>query len=124
MSANDRAQFKKEYADLEEKSSNKSYVEYIRKQLKAAEKDGVKLNETQVKKLGQMIQPLIQNPSGAFMDMLYSNKKRLKPTYENLLRWTESPDRYDLTGVDTARTDETVKARKPKSPAIFELLGL
>ncbi|MCI5093490.1 hypothetical protein [Phaeodactylibacter sp.] len=124
MSATEREQFKKEYADLEEKATNKSYIGYIRSQLKAAEKDGVKLSEAQVRKLGQMIPPLIQNPSGAFIDMLYSNKKRLKPTYENLLRWTESPDRYDLIGVDTARTDETVRARKPKEPSIFSLLGL
>ncbi|MCI4650872.1 hypothetical protein [Phaeodactylibacter sp.] len=124
MSATEREQLKKEYADLEEKASNKSYIGYIRNQLKAAEKDGVKLSEAQVRKLGQMIQPLIQNPSGAFIDMLYSNKKRLKPTYENLLRWTESPDRYDLIGVDTARTDETVTARKPEKPSIFTLLGI
>jgi cell division septation protein DedD len=124
MSATEREQFKKEYADLEEKASNKSYIGYIRSQLKAAEKDGVKLSEAQVRKLGQMIQPLIQNPSGAFIDMLYSNKKRLKPTYENLLRWTESPDRYDLIGVDTARTDETLTARKPEKPSIFTLLGI
>lgn len=124
MSADDRQQFKKEYADLEEKASNKSYIGYIRSQLQAAEKDGVKLSEAQVKKLGQMIQPMIQNTTGAFLDMLTSNKKRLKPTYENLLRWTESPDRYDLIGVDTARTDETVTARKPKKPGIFELIGL
>uniref|UniRef100_UPI0024A9137D zeta toxin family protein n=1 Tax=Phaeodactylibacter xiamenensis TaxID=1524460 RepID=UPI0024A9137D len=124
MSATEREKFKKEYADLEEKASNKSYIGYIRSQLKAAEKDGVKLSEAQVRKLGQMIQPLIQNPSGAFIDMLYSNKKRLKPTYENLLRWTESPDRYDLIGVDTARTDETVTARKPEKPSIFTLLGI
>jgi hypothetical protein len=44
-------------------------------------------------------------------------------TFDGWLRRTESPDRYDLIGVDTARTDETVKARKPKLPAIFELLG-
>ncbi len=124
MSADDREKYKKEYADLEKKKDNKSYLGYIKKQLKAAEKDGVKLSEAQVKKLGIMIQPLIQNPSGAFLDILSSNKKRLKPTYENLLRWTESPGRYDLIGVDTANTKATVKARKPESPAIFDLLGL
>ena len=113
-----------EYAELEENASNKSYIGYIRSQLKAAEKDGVKLSEAQVRKLGQMIQPLIQNPSGAFIAMLYSNKKRLKPTYETLLRGPERPDRYDLIGVDTARTDEPVKARRPETPSIFTLLGI
>ncbi|WP_282782237.1 zeta toxin family protein [Phaeodactylibacter xiamenensis] len=123
MSADDREKYKKEYADLEKKKDNKSYLGYIRKQLKAAEEDGVKLSEAQVKKLGIMIQPLIQNPGGAFLDILSSNKKRLNPTYENLLRWTESPDRYDLIGVDTARKDSTVKARKPKKPSIFDIIG-
>jgi hypothetical protein len=37
---------------------------------------------------------------------------------------TESSDRYDLIGIDTACTDETVKARKPKEPNLFKLLGL
>lgn len=124
MNAEDRERYKKEYADLEKKKDNKSYLAYIRKQLKAAEKDGVKLSEAQVKKLGVMIQPLIQNKKGAFLDILSANKKRLKPTYENLLRWTESPGGYDLIGVDTANKDETLKARKPENPAIFTLLGL
>ncbi|KGE89492.1 MAG: hypothetical protein ACE362_27035 [Phaeodactylibacter xiamenensis] len=71
-----------------------------------------------------MIQPLLQSELGALQDILGANKKRLKPTYENLLRWTENPGGYDLIGVDTTEKGPTVKARKPKSPAIFELLGL
>ncbi|WP_421947107.1 zeta toxin family protein [Phaeodactylibacter xiamenensis] len=124
MTATARSAFRAEFADLAEKKAHKYYLAYIKKQLKSAEEDGVKLSEAQVKKLGQMIQPLLQSELGALQDILGANKKRLKPTYENLLRWTENPGGYDLIGVDTTETGPTVKARKPKSPAIFELLGL
>ncbi|MCB9267828.1 MAG: hypothetical protein H6558_22630 [Lewinellaceae bacterium] len=35
------------------------------------------------------------------------------PTYDNLIRWTESPGKYDLQGVDiSAKAKESVKAGK------------
>ena len=124
MTTADRVLFKKEYDDLANKKENKSYVSYIRKHLKKAEEDGVKLSPSKIIKLGLMIQPLVQSKRGAFLDFLGPNKKRLAPTYENLLRWSEDPGRYDLIGVDTSLEKATVKARRPKEPSIFEMIGL
>ena len=43
---------------------------------------------------------MIQRPGSALLDILLTSKKVLAPTYDNLIRWTESPGRYDLQGVD------------------------
>lgn len=120
----DRDRFKKEYNDLEKKKNNKSYLAFLRKHLKSAQEDGVTLSEAQVVKLGIMLRPLVQSQRGAFIDVLFDNRRVLAPTYDNLLRWTENPGNYDLQGVDTSKKEATTKAKAPKKPSLFELIGL
>lgn len=66
------------------------------KHLKAAQEDGVTLSEAQVIKLDIMLRPLVQSQHGAFIDVLFDNRRVLAPTYDNLLRWAEQPGNYDL----------------------------
>lgn len=69
--------------------------------------------------------PLIQRKGAALLDILLTSQKVLAPTYDNLIRWTESPGRYDLQGVDiAAKVKESVKARKVEKPSLFEMIGL
>ncbi|MCB9267775.1 MAG: zeta toxin family protein [Lewinellaceae bacterium] len=121
----DRDLFRKEYQDLAEKKDNKSYLAYIRKQLKQAQDEGVEFGEQEIINLGIAIRPLIQRKGAALLDILLTSKKVLAPTYDNLIRWTESPGRYDLQGVDvSAKAEESVKARKVKQPSLFDMIGL
>lgn len=49
-------------------------------------------------------------------DSKSTNKRRLAPTEENLLKWAKKPGRYDLIGVDNAgRIDVTVHRKKDKN---------
>ena len=121
----DKNLFRKEYQDLAQKKDNKSYLAYIRKQLKQAQEEGVEFDEKEIIKLGIAIRPLIQRPGSALLDILLTSKKVLAPTYDNLIRWTESPGRYDLQGVDiSVKAKESVKARKVEEPSLFEMIGL
>lgn len=120
----DKDLFRKEYQDLAEKKDNKNYLAYIRKQLKQAQNEGVDFSETDIIKLGIAIRPLIQRPGSALLDILLTSKKVLAPTYDNLIRWTESPGRYDLQGVDiSAKVKDSVKARKVEDPSLWEMIG-
>lgn len=93
------------------------------KHLKAAQEDGVTLSEAQVIKLDIMLRPLVQSQHGAFIDVLFDNRRVLAPTYDNLLRWAEQPGNYDLQGVDTEKKEATVNARAPKKASVFEVIG-
>lgn len=120
----DKDLFRKEYQDLAEKKGNKSYLAYIRKQLKQAQDEDVEFGEQEIIKLGIAIRPLIQRPGSALLDILLTSKKVLAPTYDNLIRWTESPGRYDLQGVDiSSKAKESVKARKVEEPSLWEVIG-
>lgn len=49
-------------------------------------------------------------------DSKSTNKRRLAPTEENLLKWAKKPGRYDLIGVDNAgKIDVTVHRKKDKN---------
>ncbi|KAA3622452.1 MAG: hypothetical protein DWQ02_26030, partial [Bacteroidetes bacterium] len=100
-------------------------IKYIKGILMVAKNDKVQFSESDVIKLGIIIQPIIQRQHAIEYDNVVTNKRTLAPTFNNLLRWTGNPGRYDLIGVDSAKNDKpTVLARKVKRARIFNLLGI
>jgi predicted ABC-type ATPase len=96
------------------KSARQTTINYIKK--KALKIDqGKKLSEAEVIKLALAAQPLIRSGRSVVLDTLFTNKKRLDPTVDGLLRWLKAPDRYDLIGVDVKDSAKaTVKPKRPK----------
>lgn len=59
------------------------------------------------------------------VDAAKSGKKRLAPTYNNLMRWVQHPGTYDLIGVDvSADAEPTLVARQVKKSKVMGLFGL
>ena len=55
-------------------------------------------------------------------DSKSTNKRRLAPTEENLIKWAKKPGRYDLIGVDNAgRVDVTVHRKKDRNKVPLSL---
>lgn len=100
-------------------------LKYIKRILKIAKNDKVQFVTSDIIKLGIIIQPILQGDQAIENDVSRSNKRTLSPTFNNLLRWTSNPGRYDLIGVDTFKNAKpTVLARKVKKARIFNLLGI
>lgn len=100
-------------------------LKYIKNILEIAKKDQVQFTSSDVIKLGVIIQPILQGDQAIQNDVGRSNKRTLAPTFNNLLRWTGNPGRYDLIGVDTFKNEKpTILARKVKKARIFNLLGI
>lgn len=121
----DRDALKKEIEDLHERKNMKSYVKYIRRQLKAAKNDEITLTKDQVIKIGRMVHPMLKTVAGQMGDILRAHNRIVKPNLDGLLRWANNPAMYDLPGVDIdEKAKPTVNARRPKEPKLFRLLNL
>ena len=117
MSKEDADRLPAELKDIDiraRSTARKSTLDYIEKQAqKIAEGD--KLSKSEVIKLALAAQPMVRSGRSVVLDMLFTNRKRLEPTVDGLLRWLKNPSDYDLIGVDVqAGAAATVKPRRPK----------
>lgn len=89
-----------ELKNLSTKSSQKNYTDYVERKIKNLSKDGVRITKEEIIRIGIAIRPMVQSIRGTLQDTKTTNKKALSPTIENLIRWSKSPAKYDLIGVD------------------------
>ena len=114
ISKEDTDQLPEELKDIEQRSAKQSTINYIEKKARQIE-EGKKLSRTEVIKLALAAQPLVRSGRSVVLDTLFTNKKRLEPTVDGLLRWLKNPSGYDLIGVDVRDSAKaTIKPRRPK----------
>ncbi|HKK74717.1 MAG TPA: zeta toxin family protein [Saprospiraceae bacterium] len=114
ISKEDADQLPEELKDIEQRSVKQSTINYIEKKARQIE-EGKKLSRAEVIKLALAAQPLVRSGRSVVLDTLFTNKKRLEPTVDGLLRWLSNPSGYDLIGVDVKDSAKaTVKPRRPK----------
>lgn len=115
-----------ELKDIEKRvksTAKKSTITYIEKKAKKIE-EGKKLSKEEIVKLALAAQPLIRSGRSVVMDTLFSNRKRLEPTVDGLLRWLGAPGRYDLIGVDVSDEVQPTVKPKPSQRSILEILKI
>jgi hypothetical protein len=96
------------------KSARQTTINYIKRQAIKIDQ-GKKLSKNEVVNLALAAQPLIRSGRSVVLDTLFTNKKRLEPTVDGLLRWLSNPSGYDLIGVDVKDSAKaTVKPKRPK----------
>lgn len=123
ISKADTAQLPEELKDIEQRSAKQSTINYIEKKARKIE-EGKKLSREEVIRLALAAQPLVRSGRSVVLDTLFTNKKRLEPTVDGLLRWLKNPSGYDLIGVDVKDSVKaTVKPRRPKQD-LLEILKL
>jgi predicted ABC-type ATPase len=123
ISKADTDQLPEELKDIEQRSAKQSTINYIEKKARKIE-EGKKLSREEVIKLALAAQPLVRSGRSVVLDTLFTNKKRLEPTVDGLLRWLKNPSGYDLIGVDVKDSGKaTVKPRRPKQD-LLSILNL
>jgi predicted ABC-type ATPase len=114
ISKADADRLPEELKDIEQRSARQSTINYIEKKARQIE-EGEKLSRAEVIKLALAAQPLVRSGRSVVLDTLFTNKKRLEPTVDGLLRWLSNPSSYDLIGVDVKDSAKaTIKPRRPK----------
>jgi hypothetical protein len=114
ISKADADRLPEELKDIEQRSARQSTINYIEKKARQIE-EGEKLSRAEIIKLALAAQPLVRSGRSVVLDTLFTNKKRLEPTVDGLLRWLKNPSGYDLIGVDVKDSAKaTIKPRRPK----------
>ncbi|MEO0340369.1 MAG: hypothetical protein AAF242_14310 [Bacteroidota bacterium] len=125
-SKEEKERLPQELKDIEKRTKStakSSTIAYIEKKAKKIE-EGKKLSKEEIVKLALAAQPLIRTGRSVVLDTLFTNKKRLEPTIDGLLRWLKAPSRYDLIGVDVNDDVEPTVTPKPSQRSILEILRI